>query len=118
MSEEIEKNKINQEITPSDESPELDQNPEGEMKDFNVKQIEPEEQEANIGEKNESEKSHKENLKVRIKEFSGNLAWKEDLLISYVENSINIAYYQSWTDEANLFFKRAAVLKKRLNSTP
>lgn len=114
MSDEIEKNNINQEITPEEEPSEDDPNTSEEVKNSNLEQITPEEQEANKSPKKETSHDYNECIKVRLKEFNGNLNWKESLLLKYVEEDINLAYYQSWLNDANMFFKRAALLKKRL----
>lgn len=54
-------------------------------------------------------------LKARVDEFSGNLKWKEDLLLSCISGDIDEAYRRSWLEDANMFFRRAAILKKRLD---
>lgn len=54
-------------------------------------------------------------LRARVDEFSGNLKWKEDLLLSCLSGDIDEAYRQSWLEDANMFFRRAAIIKKRLD---
>lgn len=54
-------------------------------------------------------------LQTRIDEFNGNLRWKEDMVLSCLTEEIHSAYRKSWITDANMFFRRAAVLKKRRN---
>lgn len=54
-----------------------------------------------------------EALQARIDEFNGNLRWKEDLVLTCLTEEIHSAYRLNWIDDANAFFRRAAVLKKR-----
>ncbi len=44
------------------------------------------------------------------------LAWKEDLRLLTVTHMVPAPYYDSWTKEANLFFRRLVIINKRLET--
>ncbi len=69
----------------------------------------------------------KEVKKARDEELEGHLlrtqrdlnelmAWKEQLRLLTVSYMVPGPYYESWTKEANLFFRRLVVISKRLES--
>lgn len=52
-------------------------------------------------------------IQSRIAEFNGNLKWKENMVLACLTNEINEAYRKDWIADSNMFFRRAAILKKR-----
>ncbi|MES2744069.1 MAG: hypothetical protein V4655_01520 [Bdellovibrionota bacterium] len=52
-------------------------------------------------------------LKKYALELNDYLAWKEDLRITTIDLQIGGPYFTLWTQEANLFFRRLVILKKR-----
>ncbi|MBC7659622.1 MAG: hypothetical protein H7249_07930 [Chitinophagaceae bacterium] len=44
------------------------------------------------------------------------LTWKENLRITSVDLQIGGPYFDLWTKEANLFFRRLVILRKRIES--
>ncbi len=54
-----------------------------------------------------------EELKKYALEVHDLLRWKEDLRITSVDLQIGGPYFGLWTKEANLFFRRLVILKKR-----
>lgn len=44
------------------------------------------------------------------------LTWKEDLRLLTITHMVPGPYYESWTKEANLFFRRLVIINKRLKS--
>ncbi len=44
------------------------------------------------------------------------LKWKEDLRLLTITHMVPGPYYDSWTKEANLFFRRLVIINKRLKS--
>lgn len=60
-----------------------------------------------------SKEGVEQELKKYALELNDYLAWKEDLRIRSVELQIGGPYFTLWTKEANLFFRRLVILKKR-----
>ena len=60
-----------------------------------------------------SKEGVEEELKKYALELNDYLAWKEDLRIRSVDLQIGGPYFLLWTKEANLFFRRLVILKKR-----
>lgn len=52
-------------------------------------------------------------IQSRIAEFNGNLRWKENMVLACLTNEIDEAYRKDWIADSNMFFRRAAILKKR-----
>lgn len=52
-------------------------------------------------------------IQSRIAEFNGNLKWKENMILACLTNEIDEAYRKDWVTDSNMFFRRAAILKKR-----
>ncbi len=52
-----------------------------------------------------------------LDEFRGELEdllrWKERLKLTSIEYQLSNSYYEAWIKEANLFFRRLVILKKR-----
>jgi|GEM_PF-3190498 len=44
------------------------------------------------------------------------MSWKEDLRLLAMHHNTLGAYYDSWTKEANLFFRRVVIINKRLET--
>lgn len=59
---------------------------------------------------------HTAAIEARIEEFDGNLRWKEEMVLACLTEEIHSAYRLNWIADANAFFRRAAILKKRLRS--
>ena len=49
-------------------------------------------------------------------EMNEYLTWKEDLRFTSMDLQIGGPYFDLWTQEANLFFRRLVILKKRMES--
>lgn len=54
-----------------------------------------------------------EELQIYMHEMRDYLAWKEELRLTSVNLQIGGPYFGLWTKEANLFFRRLVILKKR-----
>lgn len=52
-------------------------------------------------------------LEMYAQELTDYLAWKENLRVTSVDLQIGGPYFALWTKEANLFFRRLVILKKR-----
>lgn len=52
-------------------------------------------------------------LEARIDEFNGNMKWKEEMVLSCLSEDIHSSYRLSWITDANMFFRRMAILKRR-----
>ena len=50
------------------------------------------------------------------REMNDYLTWKENLRITSVDLQIGGPYFDLWTKEANLFFRRLVILRKRIES--
>ncbi len=49
-------------------------------------------------------------------EMNEYLTWKEDLRVTSMDLQIGGPYFDLWTKEANLFFRRLVILRKRMES--
>ena len=49
-------------------------------------------------------------------ESGDNMTWKEHLRLLSIEHQVGRSYFGLWTEEANLFFRRLVILKKRMES--
>jgi hypothetical protein len=61
-----------------------------------------------------------ENLLARIedakKALTELMAWKEDMRLLAMHHNTLGPYYDNWTKEANLFFRRVVIINKRLET--
>jgi len=55
-------------------------------------------------------------LRKYEREMNDYLTWKENLRITSVDLQIGGPYFDLWTKEANLFFRRLVILRKRIES--
>lgn len=55
-------------------------------------------------------------LRYYTHEMNDYLTWKENLRITSVDLQIGGPYFDLWTKEANLFFRRLVILRKRMES--
>lgn len=44
------------------------------------------------------------------------LKWKEGLKLTSIEYQLSGAYYDMWIKEANLFFRRLVILRRRMQT--
>lgn len=57
-----------------------------------------------------------EELRNFAREMNDYLTWKEDLRLTSIDLQIGGPYFDLWTKEANLFFRRLVILRKRIES--
>ncbi len=50
------------------------------------------------------------------REMNKLLRWKEQLKLTSIEHQLSSAYYEMWIKEANLFFRRLVILRKRIET--
>jgi hypothetical protein len=62
----------------------------------------------------EADDSLLEHLKAAKQDFNADMAWKEDLRLLGLHHFVPGPYTDSWTKEANLFFRRLVIIKRRL----
>ncbi len=55
-------------------------------------------------------------LRKYEREMNDYLTWKENLRITSVDLQIGGPYFDLWTKEANLFFRRLVILRRRIES--
>lgn len=91
------------------EQPEKSEQPENEQ--LEPEQLEPEQPETEQLAAPADERA--DAIQSRIAEFNGNLKWKENMVLACLTNEIDEAYRKDWIADSNMFFRRAAILKKR-----
>lgn len=68
---------------------------------------------ANVDEKQEKLFTNLEDAKKAMGEL---MSWKEDLRLLAMHHNTLGPYYDNWTKEANLFFRRLVIINKRLET--
>lgn len=56
------------------------------------------------------------NLQGFEREMNQLLKWKEGLKLTSIEHQLSGAYYDMWIKEANLFFRRLVILRRRMQT--
>ncbi len=66
--------------------------------------------------KKEDSSDRRSHLRDKKAELNELLAWKERLKLRAIHEFIPVPYYTSWSKEANLFFRRLVIIKRRMEN--